>query len=200
VLDRIQSYFDGLAEIVPATAVQMSGAWSSKPQRRLVSSGGSQTREVIDWRWEGSFESEVHLAGLALLITKRDFYWVKARPPSPQPDVGVSAHGWANQADSVSFTGSFHGAVVPAVPVHIATEPPSACRLGDADVRLGVPHLVAALDDAAFAVVLVPKALIRVGRNRLWRLREGFESRLPPAVLRVLASGRSGTIEFPAQT
>jgi hypothetical protein len=170
VLDRIQPYFDGLAEIVPPTAVQMSGAWSSKPQRRLVSpSGGSQTREVIDWRWEGSFESEVPLAGLALLITTRAFYWVKSRPPSPRPDVGVSAHGWADQADSVSFTGSFHGAFVPAVPVHIAMEPPRACRLGDPKVRLGVPHLVAALDDAVFAVVLVPKALIRVGRNRLWR-------------------------------
>jgi hypothetical protein len=122
VLDRIQSYFDGLADIVPAMAVQMSGAWSSKPQRRLVSSGGAQTRAVIDWRWGGSFASEVPLAGLAVLVTKRDFYWAKSLPPAPQPDVGVSAHGWANQIDSVSFTGSFHGAVAP-VPHAPAEEP-----------------------------------------------------------------------------
>jgi hypothetical protein len=143
---------------------------------------------------EGTFESVSPLAGLALLVADQRVHWVKSRPPAARSEVSFSAAGWEHRARSVSVTGSFHGASLPPVPVEIDEEPPAACVLGELATTVGTPHVVARLNGVAFVVVLLPASAIKVGRNRLWRLREDIAGRLHPEVKGLLTRGRSGQI------
>ncbi len=194
-------YFQGLREVVSAEAVRMSGAWSRKPQRRYASptqSGGGEGPfiDTIDWRWDGAFESSSPLAGLALLLVDQRLYWVKSQPPVARPAVSFSAHGWADRAGSVSATGSFHGAFLPSVPVEISDDPPASCVIGESATSTGTPHIVAQLEGVVFAVLLLPASAVKVGRNRLWHLRDGIAPRLPPELRRLATRGRTGQVAF----
>jgi hypothetical protein len=198
-MDSALDSFRALPAVVPAEDVRMRGAWAGKPQRRYASQQQSGTGEgpyieTVDWRWDGAFEGASPLVGLALLSLGKRLYWVKSHPPTVQPAVGFSAHGWAAHPGSVSVTGSFHGAYLPSMPINISNEPPASCVMGPLEGRTGTPHVVMRLDELVFAVVLFPASAIKVGRNRLWHLREGLASHLPPNLQRLLTRGRSGEV------
>ncbi len=175
----------------------MTGAWTGKPQRRYASSsqfgsGKGPFIDTVDWRWEGAFEGPSSMVGLAILSTDECWYWVKSQPPVPRPEVGVSAHGWTTRPSTVSVAGSFHGVGSPSVPVELTDAPPSAFVMGPSIAMTGSPHVVARVARVTFAVVLLPASVVRVGRNRLWRLREPFAGKLAPGLRELLTRGRSG--------
>ena len=181
----------------------MSGAWSAKTQRRYASpaqmgTGEGPYDESVDWRWDGAFESVSPFVGIALLAIDARLHWVKSGPPAARAVVCVLAAGWAARPDSVSFTGAFHGAYLPSVQVDIPDEPPASCIIGPSLTRTGMLHVVARLDRAAFGVVLLPGSAVKVGRNRLWHLREDVASGLSPELHSLTTRGRSGEVSFPA--
>jgi hypothetical protein len=197
---RIAEFFQGLSGAVAPEKVRLSGAWAGRSQRRYASLKQSGTGEgpfidVVDWRWEGTLEGDSPLVGLALLVTDERFYWVKSHPPADRPQVSFSMARWAGIPGSVSATGSFHGAYLPSLPIDVDEEPPVACILGDSAVKAGTPHFVVQVKGVALAVVLLPASAIKVGRNRLWHLRETIAARLRPRLSVLLTRGRSGRID-----
>lgn len=198
-MDSALDLFQALRAVVPGEEIRMHGVWAGKPQRRYASPQQSGTGEgpyieTVDWRWDGAFEGASALTGLAILSLGQRLSWVKSVPPTVRPAVRFAAHGWAGHPGSVSATGSFHGAYLPSMPIHISNEPPASCVTGPLEGRTGTPHVVMRLDELVFAVVLLPASAIKVGRNRLWHLREGLASQLPPTLQRLLTRGRSGEV------
>jgi hypothetical protein len=202
-MSRGLDHFQSLREVVPTEAVRASGTWVSKPQGRHVSptqagTGEGRFVETIDWQWDGTFETASPLAGIALLLRDERLYWVKSQPPIACPPVSFSVHGWAARSTcSVSVMGSFHGAFLPSMPVEIGQEPPVSCVIGQSAASTGTPHVVARVAGVVFAVLLLPSSAIKVGRNRLWRLREELARSLPPELHQIATRGRTGEITAP---
>ncbi len=198
-IERVNEYFRPVTAVITGDPVRVSGSWAGKAQRKYASPSQLGTGEgpfvdVVDWRWTGTFESEVPLAGLALQGLAPRLRWVKSSPAAMNPTVTFLASGWADRARSVSVTGSFHGAGLPAVPVELDEEPPAAFALGDRAVALGVPHVLAHADAVSFAALLLPGSALGVGRNRLWRMREDAVECLPGTLRLLLTRGRAGEL------
>ena len=188
-----------MRDVLPANPVRMSGAWTGKPQLRYASPEQAGTGEgpyvqTVDWRWEGTLESEGPFAGIALLAFDERFFWVKSDPPVLRASVSVSAFAWSGRPEAVSFAGSFHGAFSGSVPVTLSEEPPTSVVIGSPSSSTGLLHVVAHIRDVWFGVVLLPGSAVKVGRNRLWHLREALASRLPPDLKQLMTRGRSGEI------
>jgi hypothetical protein len=176
----------------------MSGAWSGKPQLRYASpkqagTGEGPYVETVDWRWEGFLESDLPFVGIAVLALDQRLYWVKSQPPVLRASVSVFTSAWAELPRSVSFSGVFHGAYLPSIPVDLSEEPPASVMIGSSSASTGALHVVARLKNVGFGVVLLPGSAVKVGRNRLWHLREPA-TRLPPELHRLVTRGRSGEI------
>lgn len=58
----------------------------------------------------------------------------------------------------------------------------------------GEPQVLVQVKGVAFAVMLLPASSVKVGRNRLWCLRERLAARLRPELRGLLTTGRSGRI------
>jgi len=201
MVDPVFEYFRPLRDVLRGEEVRIAGAWSPKPQLRYASAAQLGTGEgpylqTVDWRWDGTVECAASLVGIAILMVEERAYWVKSQPPVAQAAVSVMAAGWAAQADSVSFGGAFHGAYPPSVPVQISDEPPASFVLGSEETSTGLLHVVAGAGGATFGLVLLPGAAVKVGRNRLWHLRNEVASRLPPELNGLLTRGRSGELAF----
>ena len=80
------------------------------------------------------------------------------------------------------------------MPVEISEEPPTACLMGASATNTGTLHVVARIEGVAFAVLLLPASAVKIGRNRLWHLREDIVSRLPADQRGLLTGGRSGSL------
>jgi len=136
------------------------------------------------------------VVGIAVLAIDQGVYWVKSQPPVARGVVRFSVWGWAGRPCCVSFAGGFHGAGTPSVPVEISDEPPTSCIVGSSRTSTGLLHVVARIGRAAFGVVLLPASAVKVGRNRLWHLREGIASELSPELHHLTTRGRSGEVGF----
>jgi hypothetical protein len=176
----------------------MSGAWTGKPQLRYASpeqegTGEGPYVETVDWRWEGTLESDVPFVGIAVLAFHQRFFWAKSQSPVLRASMGVAA--WASSTPGLaSFSGGFHGASLPSMPVKLGEEPPTSVVIGSSSSSTGLLHVVAQLKDIGFGIVLLPGSAVKVGRNRLWHLREALASRLPPDLKQLMTRGRSGEI------
>jgi hypothetical protein len=186
---RVTDYFDGVRDGISVEEVRMSGAWSEKTHRH-------DAVETVDWRWDGAFDSSSPLVGIALLVVDSGFYWVKSQPPVLRPAVSFSTHGWAARPCYVSVTGTFHGAFLPSAPADASDEPPASCVIGDPMASTGTPHVIGRLKEVAFAVLLLPASAVKVGRNRLWHLRESIAERLPRALRDLTTRRRSGEVSW----
>jgi hypothetical protein len=94
----------------------------------------------------------------------------------------------------VSVTGTFHGAFLPSAPTEATNEPPASCLIGEPVTSTGTLHVVGRLEKIVFAVVLLPAPAVKVGRNRLWHLRENIAARLPPELRELTTRRRSGEV------
>ncbi len=114
------------------------------------------------------------------------------------PVVCVSLTSYLDGAGrGATFTANLHGAYLPGVPVTCSGKPIDACTLGLASAVAGRAHVVASMPGATFAVILLPAALLKTGRNRLWRLRDETAALLPAEVRAPFVSGRTGIVKAP---
>lgn len=193
----IEDFFSPLAAVVPGEPAELRGEWSTSLRRIYenaiqVDSGVGPFVEVIDARWAGTFESSVPLTGIAMLY-RSGGWWAKASPATMNPGVQVSLHTRAGCVDGqASFAAGLHGVFLPTVPVTCGDDLSAACTFGSSHAVTGRPHLVAEIDGAAFIVVMLQGSVLKVGRNRLWHLRDELVSALPTDLRQLLARGRTG--------
>lgn len=181
--------------MLSAEPYRLTGAWTSVPRRiydspSLHGSGVGPYVDAFDVSWDGVFEGEIPLAGIALFRMGGRWQWAKSSPAVARPSVSLKFWGWRGRPEAIHVGASFHGARFPLPLVNVHAEPSSACKLGEELVVPGVPHVVASIEDIAFAIVVLPGTATRVGRNRLWRLRDQLAPALAPE-LRALLTHRS---------
>jgi len=200
VNDLILELASALAALGPSQTIPISGAWSTSRRKTYANPSQEGTGvgpfvEVVDARWRGTLTCAASLAGLAFLDTPAETFWVKALATGPNPTVGLSVHARAGHLPGrASFTGSLFGAVLPAVPFECGDDPTQAFSVDSTTMTTSSPHALAEVAGAALVILVFPKTLVNVGRNRLWHFRPDHASFLDGR-LGVLARGRTGTIQ-----
>lgn len=195
-----------LAALVPAEPVAFVGSWLPSVRRtyqtsRQTGTGAGPFVDVIDLRWRGTLSSSAPIAGIAFLLTASELFWVKSRPAEAILPVEVSLHAYADYSPArATFTAGMGGSVLPGVPVAHGADLETSCTVAAPQLMTARAELLAQADQATFAVLLVQSRFLKVGRHRLWRLREEVASSLPPRVREILTHRRTGTInwELPA--
>ncbi len=174
-----------LAAIVPPDPIEIRGSWS----RSLRGANA----EIVDAVWRAEIAGATPVVGLGFLRQRESLYWVKSGPASADRTLSVSLSAYADQrVPGATFTAGFEDAWLPGVPVRCGSDLENACAIGPARASAGRPHRVAEIDGAAFGVVLLPGAVVKTGRNRLWRLRDELAATLPADLRELLTRGRSG--------
>ncbi len=197
VIERIE---ESLAGIVPPEPLEIRGSWSQSIRRTYrgksrSGSGAGRFVDVVDVRWSGIVEGAMPVAGVAFLHHGRSIHWVKSPPASLNLAVEVSLHAYADDPTvGATFTGRLGDALVPGVPVRCGPDLANACAIGPARAATGRSHRVAEVDGVAFIVLLFPGALLKTGRNRLWRLRDAWTPNLPADVRDLLTRQRAGVL------
>jgi hypothetical protein len=189
-----------VAAVVPHEPVDFVGSWAAATRRTYetraqTGTGRGPFREVIDSRWEGTLTGLGPVAGIAFMAIGADLFWAKSTPAPPTLPVNVSFHAYAQYSDNrATFAGSLGGAQLPGAPVVCGADVLSACTLGESRLSTGLVELIAHVDRVDFLALLIPGRLLKVGRNRLWRVRSEVASSLPPPVAEILTRSRSGSI------
>jgi hypothetical protein len=118
--------------------------------------------------------------------------------PSPLAsslELELTLHRWAHEepsrASGLSMGARVAGSWLPALGV--STEP--SLELGGV-LYLGRAEPWARAHEAALFVLVLPARLVRVGRNRLWRLRPEPAARLEPRARELLTRGRAGALRL----
>jgi len=200
----VTQLFAPLAAVVPAASVELRGTWSRSVRRTYEKAnetgvGVGPLVEVVDARWEGRFESALPMTGLAMRCEPGGALWVKAAPATVSLKVGVSLHARPGYVRGrASFTAGFHGAGLPSATIACTDDLTTSCTLGETHAVTGRPHLVAASNSVAFVVVLIPGSAVKVGRSRLWHLREEIRALLPADLRELLTRRRTGTLRVQA--
>ena len=200
--DLIQQLAFAFTAMGPPEIIEISGKWSTSRRNAYqnpsqAGSGIGLFVEVVDARWCGTLKCAVPLAGFAFLDTPTQTFWVKSLPSAMHPDVEVSLHARAGYLPGrATLTGSLFGAVLPAVPIACGDDLTKDCNLGSMATGTGSAHALAEVAGAAFVLIVFPKTLVKVGRNRVWHLRSEHASSLE-GPLRIFARGRTGTVRRP---
>ena len=200
VLDEIDASLEAL---VPGTSIEFRGNWLPATRRTYQAasqrgSGSGPFVEVVDLRWRGTLKSAEPIVAVAFLVAATELSWAKSGPPTSSLDVEISLHAYADYSDKrATFASSLGGAFLPGVPVAVPGELRAVCTLGQAAVTTAVVQLLAQTEEVAFLALLLPARFIKVGRKRLWHLREEFASSLPPRVADLLTRRRSGSMTWP---
>lgn len=196
----VKTYFGALADLIPVAPLNLTGTWSSKPQRRYASPaskpGVGPYMDTMDWRWDGFVKGETLLAGLYLRIRGASMRWAKSERPVESPAVAIFASAWNENQRSVSVAASFHGAGGNSWPMILDAEPPDAIAIHSSGLEMGRPHLLAELGDETVALLVLPGSMVRMGRNGLWRVRDDIASRLPPDLRLLFTRSRNGEVEL----
>jgi hypothetical protein len=196
----IERIAQSLAAIVPPEPIEIRGEWSRSTRRTYrgaaqAGSGAGPFAEVVDLRWNGSVACAQPVAGIAFLHARPALHWVKSAPASAKLSIEFGLHTYLDYLPGrATFSAGFGRAWLPGVAVGCGPDPVAACALGDARTATGRAHMVAEIDRHAFVVVLIQGALLKTGRNRLWRLRDELAVDLPADVRELLTRGRSGSL------
>jgi hypothetical protein len=180
--------------------VHFSGEWSRSSRRTYKSeaqlgTGSGPFAEVVDLRWRGTLTGAGPISGIAFLLTAGNLYWAKAPEISLTLSVDVSLHAHAEYAtERATFTASMAGAHLPGIPVSITSDLAEACTIEQSVVRTGRVSCVAQANSVAFFVLLFQRGLLKVGRKRLWRVRDEIASSLTPGLRKLLTHRRTGSV------
>jgi hypothetical protein len=146
-------------------------------------------------RWHGALTSVGPISGIAFLLTAQDLYWVKAPEISLTLSVDMSVRAYAGYVtEDATFSASMAGACLPGVRVPVAVDTAEVCTVGPDVVTTGRVTCLAQVNSAAFFVLLFQRELLKVGRKRLWRVRDEIASSLPAAPRELLTHRRTGFI------
>jgi hypothetical protein len=189
-----------LRDCVPHEPVTLSGEWA-QPSRRTYKSepqlgtGAGPFADVIDLRWRGTMMATGPVSGLAFLLTPENLYWAKAPDISPLLSVDISLHAYADyMTDRATFTANIAGAYLPGVPVSVGPDLAQACTVGPSDIWTGRLTRLAQVNSAAVFVLILQRRLLKVGRKRLWHVRDDIASFLTPDIRDLLTRRRTGTL------
>lgn len=197
LIERVEQ---ALAGLVPTEPLEIRGDWSRLMRRtyRDASQAGSGTgpfADVVDVFWKATVDGTHPVAGIGFLHAGHSLYWVKSSPASLNLIMQISLHAYANfSLPGATFTAGLGNSFLPGVPVSCGRDLETACALGPAHAATGRAHRVAEIDGVAFVVVLIQGALLKTGRNHLWRLRDRLASNLPADVRDLLTRRRSGAV------
>ena len=196
----IERFSSELASVVPTEAIELAGVWSTSTRKTYehpmqVGSGARPFVEVLDARWRGTLTCASPLAGFAFMVTARELFWVKSLPAAMNPAVEVCIHARAGYLPGrASFAASLHGATLPSVPFACTEDLIAGCTLGATATVTGRAHLVAEVNGAAFVVIALQRSALKVGRSRLWRIREALTSSFPADLRQYFGRGRTGVL------
>lgn len=175
--DLIHQLAASVRTLGPTHDVVLDGAWSTSRRKTYedasqLGSGMGPFVEVLDARWRATLRCAVPVVGFAFMDTPAQAVWVKSIGPAVDPDLEVLLRAYARSLPGhASFGGRLFDAFVPAVPVACGENPADSCTLGQAHTTTGTAHIIAQAGDAAFIMLVLPKSLVKVGRNRLWHFR-----------------------------
>ena len=196
-LQRLDSSLLGL---VPPQPVELRGEWSETLRRTYkteaqLGTGAGPFVDVVDRRWNGALSCSIEISGIAFLLTADRLYWAKAPAVSLTLPVSVLLHAYARYKNEVAtFTASMGGAGLPGVPVSNGENPKDVCNLGANSLTTGRVTSLAQASGGTFFVLLFQRSLLKVGRNRLWHLREEITTLLPPDIGKLLTRRRDGSV------
>ena len=189
-----------LRDCVTHKSVRFDGAWSQSLRRTYqgeaqLGTGAGPFRDVTDLHWRGVLTSPDPISGICFLLTAGTLFWAKAPQISEELSVGVSLHAYSEYtAGRATFTANLAGAFLPAVPVGINGDFAETCTLTRDAVRTGSIARLAEAGSAAFFVLLFPRDVIKVGRKRLWRIRDEVAASLPVDLRELLTRRRTGVV------
>lgn len=201
LLDHLDS---SLRNLVRGEAIQLHGEWTTSSRRTYkfeaqVGTGSGPFVEVVDLRWRGALTSAGPISGIGFLLTAQDLYWAKAPEVSLTLPINVSLHAYASHpTDGATFTASLGGAYLPGVPVPGAADFVGACTLGPDVLTTGRVTCLARMHSAACFVLPLERGLLKVGRKRLWRVRDEIASSLPVDLRELLTHRRAGLVRSKA--
>lgn len=202
----VAEFFSPLTALVPSELVELRGAWSTSHRKTYakasqLGSGMGPLVDVVDAQWSGTVESRTPLAGIAVLNTGTKARWVKSAPAMLNANIYVSFTSvGAHAPRRATFTARLHGAILPGVPVDVDGDVTVTRHLRTNRIETGRAHFLVEVPGAAFVVLFLPSTVLKVGRNRLWRVLDDLALALPPELRRVLTKGRTGELQvFPQQ-
>ena len=148
---------------------------------------------------DGVVDAAVELGAIAFLSTPREIFWSKAPLVSRVLPIQISLSAYADYtSNSATLTANIGRAFLPGVPVAAGAHLEEVCTLGPRSMTAGRVACLAETNEAAILAVLFPRALLKVGRSHLWRIRDDSATRLPSTVRELLTRRRAGTIRVEA--
>ena len=197
----LRSLDSSLSELIPSEPVEVFGEWSAKTRKTYRSekqngSGVGPFLDVEDRRWLGTLNCRTAASGIVFLLTATKVYWVKAPTIALTLPVEVSLHAYAGYAgDKATFTAGMGGAGLPGIPVAAPTRLDEVCAPGPMTFTTGRVFTLAQTDSIAFAAIVLPGIVLKMGRKHLWRLRDEVASSLTPDIRDLLTRRRSGDFD-----
>lgn len=185
-----------LAGVIPPEPAVLDGEWSASRRRTYESAqskpGVGPYVEVVDWTWTGTLVGAGPIAAVAFLATSTSVHWVKAVPAPAQPiRLGLTTYA-GRSSDRATLGASIGDAGLPGVPVAYRGSASDACMITTAPIATGRASALASAENAVVVLLIIPREFLKVGRNRLWRVREELVSSCPPRVRELLTRRRSG--------
>jgi hypothetical protein len=204
LLNELDSSLSG---VITSEPVAFAGAWQPSTRRTYRDpmqhgSGTGALVEVVDVQWTGSLTSAVPIVCVGFLLTRDLLFWIKSAPAAVSQPVTVSLSAYADHSldratfalDKATLVASVGGEYLPGVPVPCAGDLSQACTLGVAEQFTGHVSCLAGAHDVSFLALILPGSVVKVGRNRLWHLRDTFAPLLSLPVRELLTRRRSGSI------
>lgn len=185
---------------VPEQPVSVEGKWLESSRRTYqtqaqLGSGSGPYVDVVDLRWQGVLTAREPIGGIAFLLTGDELHWVKTPAISPALPVDISLSAYADyRTGQATFTAHLDGAYLPGVPVPIGANLADACAIELSAVETGRVSRLARASGTAFFVLLIPGSALKMGRKRLWHLRDNVAGALAPNVRELLTHRRSGSV------
>jgi hypothetical protein len=196
----LRSLDASLSRVIPSEPVEVLGAWSTTTQKRYRSesqlgSGVGPFIEVEDRRWKATLSCQTPVSGIVFLVTTARIYWVKAPAIALMLPAEVSLHAYAGyREDRATLTAGMAGAHLPGVPVVAPVGLDDVCPRGPITFTTGRVVTLAQADRVVFVAVVLPRPVLKMGRNHLWRLRDSVAASLPPDARELLTRRRSGNL------
>jgi hypothetical protein len=184
---------------MPSEAVDFSGEWVPSVRRAYRSStqlgsGAGPFVEVIDYKWNGALAGAPPIAGVAFMQAGDTIWWAKSQPATLTMPVQVSLHAYADHLPGRATLGAALGAAVLTSPFDHRGDLIRACEVRSSHVMTARVERVAHVPGATFFVLLFDGKCLKVGRHRLWRVRDDIASRLPLPFQELLTRKRSGIL------
>jgi len=196
-LDRLDAC---LRVCVPQYPVELSGDWATSlrradPRAAQSGSGLGRVADIVDVVWRGSLSAASPISGLAFVVVADGVYWSKSPEISPLLPVNVALHAYADRKpDLATFDASIAGSMLPGVPVPAADDLAQMCTLASGPLITGRVLQLARVNAAALYALLIPREMLKMGRKRLWRLRDNVAFGMPEDLRQLLTRRRAGFV------